>query len=72
MYDEYAVSGNDIIQFISVSKIPILDDVSGNQIQEVRSAEPVVSDGLTNDTFISISLCCTLILCAILIITRGR
>lgn len=72
MYDEYAVSGNDIIQFISVSKIPIFDDVSGNQVQEVRSAEPVVSDSLTNDTFISISLCCTLILCAILIITRGR
>lgn len=72
MYDEYFVSGNDIIQFISVSKVPVLDDVSANQVQEVRSAEPVISDSLTNDTFVSISLCCTVILCAILIITRGR
>lgn len=72
MYDEYFVSGNDIIQFISVSKVPVLDDVSANQVQAIRSEEPVISDSLTNDTFISISLCCTLILCALLIITRGR
>lgn len=72
MYDEYFVSGNDIIQFLSVSKIPVFDDVSNNQVQTVRSEEPVVSDSLSNDTFVSISLCCTLILCALLIITRGR
>lgn len=72
MYDEYFVSGNDIIQFISVSKIPVLDDVSANQVQAIRSEEPIISDSLTNDTFVSISLCCTLILCALLIITRGR
>lgn len=72
MYDEYFVSGNDIIQFISVSKIPVFDDVSANQVQAVRFEEPVISDSLSNDTFISISLCCTLILCALLIITRGR
>lgn len=72
MYDEYFVSGNDIIQFISISKIPVLDDVSANQVQTVRSEEPVISDSLSNDTFVSISLCCTLILCALLIITRGR
>lgn len=72
MYDEYFVSGNDIIQFISVSKIPVFDDVSANQIEEVRSEEPILSDALTNDTFVSISLTCTIILCAILILTRGR
>lgn len=72
MYDEYFVSGNDVIQFISVSKIPNFDDVSANQVQAVRSEEPFISDALTNDTFVSISLCCTLILCALLIITRGR
>lgn len=71
IYEEF-VSGNDVIQFISVNKVPVFDDVSDNQVQEIRSAEPVVSDQLTNDTFISISLTCTLILCALLIITRGR
>lgn len=70
-YEEF-VSGNDIIQFVSVAKIPLSDDVSSNQISEVRSSEPVIGDALTNDTFVSISLTCTVIICAILIITRGR
>lgn len=69
---EISVSGNDIPSIISIYKVPVYDDISSNQIETVRSSDSVVSDSLTNDTFVSISLTCTLILCALLIITRGR
>ena len=62
------ISGNDI-EFIRVpSKVP---DISGQDalFSETRSIEPV-SVSLDNDTFCTISICCTMIICLFLIITR--